>query len=301
MSSRETVLAWVESPLQLIGAAEWASAHDRPVPIAGRLTTQMSETADELIARGALFGVTEPYLGIPWKLLSQHDHWLVGDGFSGQFRLALTVLRPKTLTFLDDGASTLAFSRALTGEGPYARPGVHEGRMTSTLAPFALERALRLAAARRVTLFTAFDLPERDALARRGVAVNRHRFEWTRETAPEARDLGHRIVMGSARPVDGRMPLDGYLHWVARVAASGPVLYLPHRREPHAQLDAVRAIAGVAVSEARLPAELVLAGASGPLDIFTLPSSAATTLPLVLDGVRYTLRTDPARTQGVSS
>ena len=85
------VIAWVESPLQLIGAAEWAAAHDARVPVAGRLTTQMSETADELIARGARFGELAPYLGIPWNLLARHSHWLVGDGFSGQFRLAASV------------------------------------------------------------------------------------------------------------------------------------------------------------------------------------------------------------------
>ena len=96
--SRDTVLAWVESPLQLVGAAEWASAHERRVPVAGRLTAQMGETADELIARGARFGECAPYLGIPFALLSRHDHWLVGDGFSGQFRMAVSVLRPKTLT-----------------------------------------------------------------------------------------------------------------------------------------------------------------------------------------------------------
>ncbi|QIG40864.1 hypothetical protein G5T42_16430 [Microbacterium sp. 4R-513] len=301
MSSRDKVLAWVESPLQLVGAAEWAAAQDRAVPVAGRLTAQMSETADELIARGALFGVTEPYLGIPWKLLSQHDHWLVGDGFSGQFRLALTVLRPKALTFLDDGANTLPFARALVGTGPYARPGVEEGRMTSTLAPFALERTLRLAAARHVSLFTAFEVAERDALARRGIAVVHHRFDWVRASAPAGADVGPRVLMGSARPVDGRMRLGDYLRWVAGIAASGPVTYLPHRREPQSQLDAVREIRGVAVSAVRLPAELVLAGAPGPLDIFTLPSSTATTLPLVLDGARFAIRTKPARTEGVTS
>lgn len=293
--SRDSVLAWVESPLQLVGAAEWAAAHDRAVPVAGRLTTQMSETADELLARGALFGITDPYLGIPWKLLSQHDHWLVGDGFSGQFRLAVSILRPRSLTFLDDGANTIAFARALVGEALYARPGVDEGRLTRTAAPFALERTLRIAAARRATLFTAFDVDVRDALTRRGVRIKNHRFEWTRATARPSADLGPRVLMGSARPVDGRMAPADYLAWVAAVAASGAVTYLPHRREPEAQLQAVRAIPGVSRSAVRLPAELVLAGAPGPLDIFTLPSSTATTLPLVLDGTRFTIRTTPFR------
>ena len=29
------VIAWAESPLQLVGVAEWASAHGRRVPLAG--------------------------------------------------------------------------------------------------------------------------------------------------------------------------------------------------------------------------------------------------------------------------
>ena len=52
-----STVAWVESPLQLIGAAEWADAAGERVTIAGRLTAQMSETADELLARDAPFGV----------------------------------------------------------------------------------------------------------------------------------------------------------------------------------------------------------------------------------------------------
>ena len=300
--NRDAVLAWVESPLQLVGAAEWASAHERTVPVAGRLTAQMGETADELIARGARFGECEPYFGIPFKLLSQHDHWLVGDGLSGQFRMAVSMLRPKTLTFLDDGANTLAFAQALVGSGAYARPGVQEGRLTTTLAPLALERILRRAHAGRATLFTAFDVPERERLAEHGVAVTPHRFEWTRASAP-ASEIGPRVVMGSARPVDGRMDLPAFVEWVVAVAAAGPATYLPHRRETPAQLDAVRGIPNITISPARLPAELVLAGAQQPLEIFTLPSSTATTLPLVLEGTGSIIRTKPsrARTRGVAS
>ena len=45
MRDKSTV-AWVESPLQLVGAAEWADAATERIAIAGRLTPQMSETAD---------------------------------------------------------------------------------------------------------------------------------------------------------------------------------------------------------------------------------------------------------------
>ena len=144
-SDAPSTIAWVESPLQLVGAAEWAAAHRQRVPIAGRLTDQMSETADELLARKAMFGRLEPYLGIPWRLLAENRHWLVGDAFSGQFRLAAAVLRPRRVTLLDDGANSLAFADTLLGRRDYARPGVRERGATTLAAPFALERLLERA------------------------------------------------------------------------------------------------------------------------------------------------------------
>lgn len=281
-------IAWVESPLQLVGAAEWAAAHGRAVPVAGRLTAQMSHTADELVARGALFGRLEAYLGIPFALLSSHRHWLVGDGFSGQFRLAATLLRPRRLTFLDDGANTIALADALRGERPFARPGVAERGLTTRLAPFTAMTVLRRAQVGRAEFFTAFDLGgERTAaLSRRGLAVRRHDFAWTRSTARPARAPRGVVVLGSARPVDGRMTQGAYLGWVADAAAGRPVVYLPHRRETSEQLAAVARIAGVTIDRPGLPVELALAGASG-LDLLTLPSSTETTLAAVLgDGSR---------------
>lgn len=300
---RETPLAWVESPLQLIGAAEWAAAHERSVPVAGRLTAQMSETADALLARGARFAETEPYLGIPWRMLSQHAHWLVGDGFSGQFRLAAAVLRPRRITFLDDGANAVAFADTLLGARPYARPGVRERGTTSFAAPFAHGVVQRRAEQRAVSLFTAFPLgaDRRAALADRGIAVTRHAFGWTRATAPVPADLGARIVLGSARPVDGRMPLPHFVDWVRAIAADAPAVYLPHRRETESQLAAVAAVPGIRIVRSPLPAELVLAGADRPLDVFTLPSSTTTTLPLVMHGTGLRLRSAVARTIGATA
>nr|WP_243847352.1 hypothetical protein [Microbacterium ulmi] len=268
----------------MIGAAEWAAAAGLAVPVAGRLTPQMSETADELVARGAWFGRLEPYLGIPWRLLAQHGHWLVGDGFSGQFRLAATVLRPRTVTFLDDGANTLALGDALLGRRAFARPDVAEKGLTTTFAPFAMETVLRRARGGRVEFFTAFDLgtERRVALRDRGFSLRQHEFAWTRASARPATNLGDRVVLGSARPVDGRMTLDAYLEWLSAVARDRVVSYLPHRRETDAQLAAVAAVPRVEVVPSHLPVELVLAGAQGPLDVVTLPSSTTTTLSLVL-------------------
>lgn len=292
---REDVLAWVESPLQLIGAAEWAAAHRTTVPVAGRLTPQISATADELLARGARFGELAPYLGIPWSLLARHGHWLVGDGFSGQFRLAAAVLRPHRLTFLDDGGHALAYADTLRGRRAYARPHVEERGLTTVAAPFAAELIHRRAAARRAGMFTAFDLgAERlDDLADRGFGIRRHDFSWTRATAPEPVALGRRIVLGSALPVDGRMSLLDYVMWVRDAAADGAA-YLPHRRETAEQLDAVAALRHVRVHRTGLPVELVLAGTTQSLDVHTLASSTTTTLPLVLAGSGSIVHTDRA-------
>ncbi|GAA1859206.1 hypothetical protein ACFQZV_01310 [Microbacterium koreense] len=297
---RDAVLAWVESPLQLVGAAEWAEASGRTVPVAGRLTPQMSETADELVRRGARFGPMDPYMGIPWRLLAQHDHWLVGDGFSGQFRLAASVLRPRRVTFLDDGAHTHAFAATVLGDRPYSRPHVAERGATTRLAPLAFELIQRRARERRAGFFTAFDLgPHREsALGDRGFAVTRHRFAWTRATASPVTELGHRLVLGSARPVDGRMTLAHFVDWVRAIAAEGDVTYLPHRREPQEQRAAVRRIRGVHLHETTLPVELVLAGAEGRVDVFTLPSSTTTTLPLVTQGLDVRMFTAAQRPLG---
>ncbi|GAA1974177.1 hypothetical protein [Microbacterium pumilum] len=287
------VVAWVESPLQLIGAAEWAARHRRPVPVAGRLTAQMSETADELIRRGALFGVTEPYLGIPWRLLSQHPHWLIGDGFSGQFRLAASILRPRRITFLDDGANTVPYADTLIGNRPYARPGVTERGLTTAVVPFALGHILGRARDGAVELFTAFELGEGrvQALSRLGVRIRHHRFSWTRSTARAFSTATRgRVMLGSAIPGDGRMPFADYLEWVRAESTIGPVTYLPHRREPAAHLAAVASLPGVAVSSAAIPAELLLAGTTEPLEILTLPSSTTTTIPLVLEGTGSIVR-----------
>lgn len=285
-------VAWVESPLQLVGAAEWAATHARRVPIAGRLTPQMSATADELIARGAWFGRCEPYLGIPWALLSRHRHWIIGDGFSGQFRLAASVLRPRRITFVDDGANAVAFADTLRGRRTMARPGIVEGRAAAALAPFALRTVDVRARQGEVDFFTAFAFgaDRVEALADRRVGVTRHGFAWTRAHARPLALPASRVVLGSARPVDGHIGMERFLTWVRAEAALGAVTYLPHRREPGAQREAVARIPGVHVIDPGMPVELALAGTREPLEVVTLPSSTTTTLPQVLAGTGSTMR-----------
>jgi hypothetical protein len=280
-------IAWVESPLQLIAAAEWAFARDEHIAVAFRLTgPQMSRTAEELLNRGARFASCEPYYGIPWQLLSSHREWAIGDAFSGQFRLAGALRPPRALTLLDDGAMTLAVADSLLGRIPFGRPGQRESAIHRQLGTLVRDRMLGMAARERLDLFTGFALGDvrLAKLGDRGIRVSQHRLDWVRSTARPLDVPGNRVLLGSALPVDRRMPLPDYLAWVAAEASEAGVAYLPHRRETASALAAVAAIPGVRVVNTGLPIELVLAGAREPLEVVTLPTSAETTLGWLLEG-----------------
>ena len=286
-------LAWVESPLQFVAAAEYAAAHDRRVSVAFRLTDpQMTSTARELLDRGAPFTHCAPYYGVPWALLARHRDWIVGDAFSGQFRAALSTLGARSVVAVDDGVITVSLARALLGATGYHRPGQRESRLRVVLGGLSRERLLRLAARDRMTLFTVFsDDAAVAALPAHGITVETDELAWTRATARPAPLPHPRVVLGSAQVADGILPLESYLGWLADVARQGPVSYLPHRRESAELLEWVALLPGVELVRTALPVELVLAGHTEPLEIVSLTSSAATTLRHVLAGTGSVIRT----------
>ncbi|QEO10484.1 hypothetical protein [Protaetiibacter larvae] len=293
-------LAWVESPLQLLTAAEWAHRHrqrtGRSTAVVYRiLDPQVVATAEALHRMAAPFVRFEPYLGIPWARLTTSRHWAIGDAFSGQFRAAAAVLpRPRRVTIVDDGAMVVHAMLALAGEVAYARPDQFESRSKTLLGGLVADRLRGLAHDGRVELFTSF--PGADAPASRaGITVVRDEFTWLREAArreqlPAVRLPHPRIALGSARVIDALLPAERYLRWVRELAEDAPLSYLPHRRETPALLDAVGALPGVTVVRTGLPIELVLASAREPLELHTLASSAATTLRLVLAGTGSVIR-----------
>lgn len=295
MGSR--ALAWVESPLQLLAAAEYAASTRTAVDVALRVGPQLAETAEKLIAMRALFGSVEPYFGIPWRLLAGRRAWLIGDGFSGQFQTALAVLGARQVTLLDDGMMTIPLARTLAGARAYARPGQRSPRRRAVLASLARERLLALAARERLSFFTAF--AGHDALAalgEHGIGVTENAFGWLRANGRPVALPSDRIVLGAAAVADGAIGAADYLTWVRSVvAADSPVAYLPHRREPEALVHEVGAVPGVTVIRTGIPVELALAGSARPLDIVTLRSTAAITLAAVLAGTGSRIRTLPLR------
>jgi hypothetical protein len=293
-------LAWVESPLQLLSAAEWAHRHlvttGETTRVAYRITDpQVVTTAEALARMRAPFARFEPYYGIPWAALATSRHWVVGDPLSGQFRLAASVLAmPRRLSVLDDGSMVVHAMRAIAGEVPYARPGQTESRRKTVLGEFAGARLRRLGHRRRLELFTTFSAAHAPA-EQVGARIVANDFGWLRDAArrgdsPRIPLPGPRLALGSASVVDGLLHISRYLEWLRDLARDAPLGYLPHRRESPELLEAVAAIPGVTVIRTGLPVELALASSSLPLELHTLPSSAITTLGVVLAGSGSVIR-----------
>lgn len=272
-------VAWVESPLQFVSAAELAADRGVRIRVVFRLGPQMSQTAAELMRRGADFASCTPYVGIPWNELAAASEWVIGDGLSGQFRLAAAVLRPKAVTLLDDGTMSLRLAAALAGQCAFERPEQRPSGLRGNLGGLARDQLLRLAGTGRLAFFSVFgsERPEFVAAAALGVRLRANRFSWTRRTARPPRLPTGRVILGTARVADGLLDRAEHLAEVARFVAVGPAVYLPHRREPRAEIDAVRGIRGVSVIEPELPVELFLAGLDG-LEVRSSGSTADSTL-----------------------
>ncbi len=288
---RDRQLAWVESPLQLIAAAEFAAAQGRAIDVAFRLGgPQMPATAQALLQRRALFSRCEPYFGIPWGLLADRRAWIVGDGLSGQFQLAMSVLGARSATFLDDGIMTIQLARALAGTAALSRPGHVVSRRRALIASLARERLTAIAARESLTMFTVFaEHPALRTLENHGAGIVENDFAWLRANARPISVASRRIVLGAAAVADGTLDARAYIEWV-RSAAVGGATYLPHRREPESLLACVAELPGVAVLRTGLPVELALAGTTEPLDIVSLQSTAVVTLRIVLAGSGSTIR-----------
>ena len=288
-ASASAAVAWVESPLQLLCAAEYAAelveTHGRELDVAFRLTgPQMTATAAALIDRGARFRTIAPYYGIPWAALASRRHWVIGDGFSGQFRLALSTVGARQITFVDDGRMTVDLVDAVRGDIAFARPGHDESATKTFLGGSTRTRLQRLANRGRLTFYTAFA----DTIASGGpgavLRIRPNRFDWLRAHARPVALPHPRVVLGSAAVADGTIDPTRYLDWLARIVANGSLSYLPHRRESRELLGLVGSINGVHLVETDLPVELALAGTADPLHIISLGSTADTTLARILAG-----------------
>lgn len=280
--------ALVESPLQLLCTIE---AHAAGL---GGTTTRvhvrddvpaLGDALDEMRRYGLPDGFSTELTGTRAALTAREPVWLVGDAFSGLFQATAPLRRGlDRLVLVDDGLATLDLARRLAEHEPLVRPRATPGRARRLLGTVAARRLRDLAAAGRVTLFTA--LPLDDTVAERlraqGFTVLRNEFAWLAQAPAAGAPAEPTVVIGSALAADGLVDTDAYVAWVRSLAEHGPLRYLPHRRESDAVLARLAALDGVALDSAGAPVELRLRGMTASQRVVSLPSTAAVLLTTIL-------------------
>ena len=286
MSSQDARVAWVESPLQLLNAVEWAAARDQALNIALRAaTSQVAITAERieshLPAGVTVLGEFETAGSSPFAGASQR---LIGDVHSGQVATVLASRGVRDAVVVDDGSAAGVAARQIALGVPLIRSGQVPAAHARALLLVAARRLRAAARGGRLELFTAYAGEDGVArLAGTGATIVENRYAWVRGMRRPGAAVGGRVVLGSALAVDGHLRRDAYQRWLERTAAPGAA-YFPHRRESERDLDRYRLIRGLRVHEPELPVELELASAVGLRSVTSLPSSAVTSLRHVLGG-----------------
>jgi hypothetical protein len=207
----------------------------------------------------------------------------VGDAFSGKVQLRWLISRPGRIVVVDDGRATIRLLELLAA-GPY-RPLLRARAQAGGLrAALGLAAALRLRLS-DVSVFTALDVGDElaQAVRRAGVDLVRHDFAWLRAQPPSAAGPAERtVVLGTSLVRNGLVHRDRYLRWLSDLAAREPVAYYPHRREDPVDVALIRQRPGITVHDAGVPAELALRGLGPGRRVLSLPSTAITSLGVLL-------------------
>ncbi|MBE1593166.1 hypothetical protein ACFPOI_21110 [Nonomuraea angiospora] len=278
----EQASAWVESPLQMLCAVEAHHAgvlgpETVVVPRAG--LRPLKATRRELRSLGLPDGLelAEPLERMPRRVQA------VGDAFSGRVQLRWLTSRPGRIVIVDDGLATLRLLELLAA-GPY-RP-----LLRARAQPTKLRSALGLAAALRlrlsdVSVFTALPVDEAlvEGVRRAGINLVRHQFAWLRAQPPSAEGPAERtVVLGTSLVRNGLVHRGHYLRWLTELAAQEPLAYYPHRREDPVDVALIRERPGITVHDVGAPAELTLRGLDASQRVLSLPSTAITSLRVLL-------------------
>ncbi|NRQ34658.1 hypothetical protein HII36_22875 [Nonomuraea sp. NN258] len=274
--------AWVESPLQMLCAVEAHHAGllgpaTEVVPRAGLRALRVTRRELRALTLPGGLELAAPRERMPSRVRA------VGDAFSGKVQMRWLTSNPGRIVIVDDGLATIRLLELLAA-GPY-RP-----LLRARARPGRLRRALGLAAALRlrlskVTVFTA--LPVTDELAaavrRAGVDLVRHDFAWLRAQPISTQVPAERtVVLGTSLVRNGLVHRDQYLRWLTDLAAREPVAYYPHRREDPVDLALIRERPGITVHDEGVPAELTLRGLDPGQRVLSLPSTAITSLRVLL-------------------
>ncbi|QIQ03024.1 hypothetical protein [Streptomyces liangshanensis] len=314
------VIAFVESPVQLLNVLEWARTavgHEADAgtrtagatagPRADALTVVVLAPTDPM-SRGQLrrmadlahnAGHTVRWeearggAGAPLRtvrqltpLLRKADRIVIGDPFSRYVQLLLTLVGGKRLTVVDDGTATMEFiGQVARGERlvRWHRRGSGRGPRELVLAPVtaAARRRLAPAADRPVEVFTSMPVEQVPP----GIEVTPNTFEWTKATFGPPSITETADMVGTSLVETGVVDVDQYIAAVTSLARAHNVArYFAHRRESVDKLHRLHAETGLEIVRPDLPLELI--ARRGPIGstVLSFPSTVVHTLPLALAG-----------------
>ncbi|MGV9601815.1 hypothetical protein ACWDR1_34675 [Streptosporangium sandarakinum] len=285
-----SAVAWAESPLQLLCVVEAChagllGAHVRVMSRAG--SRPLAATRRELARLALPAGLEQagPAPGPPKP--RRGVTWVIGDAFSGRVQARWLTALPGRIVVVDDGLATIRLLELLAGPPgrPLLRARAAAGPLRSVLGAAAGLRLRAAARSGRLTVFTALPVPDDlgRAVRGRGTELVVHDFAWLRAQPPRRpRPQEPTVVLGTSLVRNGLIHRDRYLAWLAGVGAAGPVAYFPHRREDPGDLERVGAQPGVTVYDAGVPAEMTLRGLDPGQRVLSLPSTAVTSLRVLL-------------------
>ncbi|MFV0406432.1 MAG: hypothetical protein ACK5LN_06360 [Propioniciclava sp.] len=289
----DSAAAWVESPLQLLNAVEYAHQAPRSQPLTvlwRQRVRQLNTTAAWIADRAAGIVTVRPAQHAWHRQFLAARTRIVGDAFSGQYRLAISALGTRREVLLDDGSAALHLAASLSATGQFERLGQHESWPMRALGEITARRLRRAATRGRLTWFTAYATDPLLATVPHARIVP-NEYTWLRaQHAPSPDGLGTTIILGSALAIDGYLDPMAYEEWVRSL---GPeATYLPHRRESAAFLARL-AGAGLRVHQPALPAEITVGLADRVNSVHSLPSSTSATLRWILGSTRLTVHPVP--------
>lgn len=293
MPTMNDALALVESPAQLVNAAEWAADSGADVrlvtlgPEPARTRFQMHRVAE--ILTGA--GFDHRWAEVRGPLLSRTADlaraaaWVqaastlvIGDPYSGIIQMLLA-MRPRAprIVVVDDGTATLRHAEQWASGDRLQRWHLTEQPRAARLleprvAPWLGRRSPH------VELFSAMPLTGEHPPARRCT------YAWTRKHFGSPEVLDTVDLMGSSLVETGVVREEGYLAGVQRlVTEHGVGRYLPHRAEAASKIAAIAEM-GVEIVRPELPMEWHACRGPVGRHILSFPSTVVHTLPLVLAG-----------------
>jgi hypothetical protein len=289
-TEKGAVLAWVESPFQLLGALEAHSSGvlgERLVVLPRQGVEPLATTITELQRLGLPPGVSLLPAGP-----APHRHngpLAIGDAFSGAVHRMLVQSSAPTLVLLDDGRSTRRVMDALVMPGvPLIRPHIVPSPPRALLAKVALAKLKRMAGQGRLRVVTALNLPDAvvEAATAAGIRVQKHDFSWLRGLPGDAVPGTDTVVLGTSLVANDLIAAQPYLDWVCGIAQEGPVTYRAHRREDERTLGPLSQCPGVVVETGQVPVEVSLRRMTNRNRILTLPTTAVSTLRMITPDAR---------------